>query len=130
MHFLSAVWKTNDQSEEDTRETTGILGALKVPGVVLTLIAFFLLLAGEATCFLWTSSYFAGTKEGLSQELIASFGSLIFGGLMLGRLIAGFISNRIGDRKLIRAGLIVEALGILLVLIPGSQYYTAVIGFW
>ena len=88
---------------------------------MLTLIAFFSYCAGEATCFLWTSSYFAGTKEGLSQELIASFGSLIFGGLMLGRLIAGFISNRIGDRKLIRAGLIVEALGILLVLIPGSN---------
>lgn len=127
--FSLPLWKTNDQSEEDTGETAGILGALKVPGVVLTLIAFFSYCAGEATCFLWTSSYFAGTKEGLSQELIASFGSLIFGGLMLGRLIAGFISNRIGDRKLIRAGLIVEALGILLVLIPGSQYYTAVIGF-
>lgn len=119
--FSLPLWKTNDQSEEDTGETAGILGALKVPGVVLTLIAFFSYCAGEATCFLWTSSYFAGTKEGLSQELIASFGSLIFGGLMLGRLIAGFISNRIGDRKLIRAGLIVEALGILLVLIPGSN---------
>ncbi|HIT34620.1 MAG TPA: MFS transporter [Candidatus Faecousia intestinigallinarum] len=123
------LWKTGGQTEEDTGESAGIMDALKVPGVVLTLIAFFAYCAGEATCFLWTSSYFAGTKEGLSQEWIASFGSLIFGGLMLGRLIAGFISNRIGDRKLIRAGLIVETLGILLVLIPGSQYYTAVMGF-
>lgn len=59
----------------------------------------------------------------------ASFGSLIFGGLMLGRLIAGFISHRLSDRKLIRIGLITEAIGILLVLIPSSQYYLAVIGF-
>ena len=123
------LWRTNDQADEDTGGSTGIKETLKVPGVVLTLIAFFSYCAGEATCFLWTSSYFAGTKEGLSQELIASFGSLIFGGLMLGRLIAGFISNRIGDRKLIRVGLVVEALGILLVLIPGTQYYTTVIGF-
>ena len=123
------LWKTGGQAEGDTGESAGIRAALKVPGVVLTLIAFFAYCAGEATCFLWTSSYFAGTKEGLSQERIASFGSLIFGGLMLGRLIAGFISNRIGDRKLIRAGLVVEALGILLVLIPGSQYYTAAAGF-
>lgn len=123
------LWKTGNQAQEDTGESSGIVDALKVPGVVLTLIAFFSYCAGEATGFLWTSSYFAGTKEGLSQERIASFGSLIFGGLMLGRLIAGFISNRIGDRKLIRAGLIVEALGILLVLIPGPQYDTAVIGF-
>ncbi len=123
------LWKTGGQAEGDTGESAGIRAALKVPGVVLTLIAFFAYCAGEATCFLWTSSYFAGTKEGLSQERIASFGSLIFGGLMLGRLIAGFISNRIGDRKLIRAGLVVEALGILLVLIPGSQYHTAAAGF-
>lgn len=123
------LWKTNGQAEEETGETAGIKDTLKVPGVMLTLIAFFAYCAGEATSFLWTSSYFAGTKEGLSQELIASFGSLIFGGLMLGRLIAGFVSNRIGDRKLIRIGLVVEVFGILLVVIPGAQYYTAAIGF-
>lgn len=123
------LWTKESQSEEDAGKSAGIMDALRVPGVVLTLIAFFAYCAGETTCFLWTSSYFAGTKEGLSQEMIASFGSLIFGGLMLGRLIAGFISNRVGDRKLIRAGLIVETFGILLVLVPGSQYYTAVIGF-
>ena len=117
------------QTDEDAGEAAGIRDALKVPGVVLTLLAFFSYCAGEATCFLWTSSYFAGTKEGLSQELVASFGSLIFGGLMLGRLIAGFVSNRLGDRRLIRVGLAVEAAGILLVLIPGPQYYTAMIGF-
>ena len=115
------LWKTSGQTDEDAGEAAGIRDALKVPGVVLTLLAFFSYCAGEATCFLWTSSYFAGTKEGLSQELVASFGSLIFGGLMLGRLIAGFVSNRLGDRRLIRVG--------LLVLIPGSQYYTAMIGF-
>ena len=123
------LWKANDLIDEDAGESAGIKRALKVPGVVLTLIAFFSYCAGEATCFLWTSSYFAGTKEGLSQEMIASFGSMIFGGLMLGRLIAGFISNQLGDRKLIRIGLAVEAVGILLIWIPGSQYYTAMIGF-
>ena len=103
---------------------------MKLPGVVLTLIAFFAYCAGEATGFLWTSSYFAGTKEGMSRELIASFGSLIFGGLMLGRLIAGFVANRISDENLIRIGIAVEMAGILLVLIPGSQYYTAMVGFF
>lgn len=123
------LWTRESQSEEDAGKSAGIMDALRVPGVALTLIAFFAYCAGETTCFLWTSSYFAGTKAGLSQELIASFGSLIFGGLMLGRLIAGFIADRVGDKKLIRAGLIAETFGIFLVLVPGSQYYTAVIGF-
>lgn len=123
------LWKTNEQSEKDDEEPAGIKDALQVPGVISTLMAFFSYCAGEATCFLWTSSYFAGTKEGLSQELIASFGSLIFGGLMLGRLIAGFISDQMGDKNLIRMGLIVEGFGILLVLIPSSRYYIAAMGF-
>jgi fucose permease len=78
---------------------------------------------------LWTPSYFAGTKAGLSDELIASFGSLIFGGLMLGRLISGFISNRLGDKLLIRIGIAVELFGILLVFLPLQGYIIAAIGF-
>lgn len=123
------LWKANVQADDNAEGSAGIGDALKVPGVVLTLIAFFSYCAGEATCFLWTSSYFAGTKEGISREMIASFGSLILGGLMLGRLIAGFVSNKFGDKKMIRIGIAVEAIGILLVLIPSSGYYIAVIGF-
>ena len=124
------LWKKNETDrQEEKEETAGIREALKRPGVVLTLIAFFAYCSGEATCFLWTSSYFAGVKEGLSDRLIASFGSLIFGGLMLGRLISGFVSNRLGDRRLIRIGILVEVLGILLAMIPVESYIPAAIGF-
>ena len=124
------LWKRNESSAEAEEEAgAGIKEALKVPGVILTLIAFFAYCSGEATCFLWTSSYFAGAKEGLSAELIASFGSLIFGGLMLGRLISGFVSNKLGDRLLIRIGIISELVGIVMVMLPISHYLPAAIGF-
>lgn len=124
------LWKQNDsQDEEDRKNSAGITEALKKPGVLLTLIAFFAYSSGESTCFLWTPSYFAGTKAGLSKELIASFGSLIFGGLMLGRLISGLISNKLNDRLLIRVGIAVELLGILLVFIPTQNYRIAAAGF-
>ena len=124
------LWKQNESGdEEDMRESAGIRETLRVPGVILTLIAFFSYCAGEATCFLWTPSYFAGTKVGLSSETIASFGSLIFGGLMLGRLISGFISNRLGDRLLIRIGISVELVGILMVFLPVDGYLLAAVGF-
>lgn len=124
------LWKKNESSAEAEEEAgAGIREALKVPGVILTLIAFFAYCSGEATCFLWTSSYFAGVKEGLSDGLIASFGSLIFGGLMLGRLISGVVSNKLGDRPLIRIGIIVEMIGIVLVMLPISHYLPAAIGF-
>ena len=124
------LWKQNENKTANENESgAGIREALKVPGVILTLVAFFAYCSGEATCFLWTSSYFAGVKQGLSDGLIASFGSLIFGGLMLGRLISGFISDKLGDRQLIRIGIAVEFVGILLVLLPIKHYLPAAIGF-
>ena len=124
------LWKTNGkEEEEDHSDSVGIKEALKVPAVIFTLIAFYAYCAGEATCFLWTPSYFAGTKSGLSAETIASFGSLIFGGLMLGRLISGFISNKLGDRRLIRIGIFVELLGIIMVFLPVESYMAAAAGF-
>lgn len=124
------LWKKNESdSNKQEEEVARIREALKRPGVVLTLIAFFAYCSGEATCFLWTSSYFAGVKEGLTDHLIASFGSLIFGGLMLGRLISGFVSNRLGDRMLIRIGIFVEVVGILLVMIPVASFIPTAIGF-
>ena len=124
------LWKTNGkEEEEDHSDSVGIKEALKVPAVIFTLIAFYAYCAGEATCFLWTPSYFAGTKSGLSAETIASFGSLIFGGLMLGRLISGFISNKLGDRRLIRIGIFVELLGIIMVFLPVESYMVTAAGF-
>ncbi|MCR4607007.1 MAG: MFS transporter, partial [Oscillospiraceae bacterium] len=124
------LWKKTEAQEEEAKsDSAGIRETLKVPGVLLTLIAFFAYCSGEATCFLWTPSYFAGTKQGLSDGTIASFGSLIFGGLMLGRLISGFVSNRLGDRRLIRIGIAVELFGILLVFLPFRSYIPAAIGF-
>ncbi len=124
------LWKKNESSEESGEETgAGIKDALKVPGVIPTLIAFFAYCAGEATCFLWTSSYFAGVKEGLSDGMIASCGSLIFGGLMLGRLISGFIADKLDDRLLIRIGIVVEIAGIALIMLPIHHYLPAMIGF-
>ncbi|SFC96202.1 MFS transporter [Ruminococcus albus] len=124
------LWKKNaDTADDDESDSAGITTALKIRGVIPTLIAFYAYCAGEATCFLWTSSYFVGTKQGISTELAAAFGSLIFGGLMLGRLISAFVSNKLGDKTLIRIGIAVEAVGILLIILPLKGYIPAAVGF-
>lgn len=124
------LWNNNNRSEDDREsESAGIFESLKVPGVVLTLAAFFACCSGEATCFLWVPSYFEKTRPGLSSELIASFGSLIYAGLMIGRVISGIISNRLGDKLLIRIGIAVEIIGIALVTLPLKGYAIAATGF-
>lgn len=124
------LWNNNNRSEDDREsESAGIFESLKVPGVILTLAAFFAYCSGEATCFLWVPSYFEKTRPGLSSELIASFGSLIYAGLMIGRVISGIISNRLGDKPLIRIGIAVEIIGIALVTLPLKGYAIAATGF-
>lgn len=125
------LWQQNEQPEAKQVKvaSAGIKEAIRQRGVVTTLLAFFAYCAGEATCFLWTPSYFAGTRSGLSEGMIASFGSLIFGGLMLGRLLAGMVANRFGDRLMIRIGAVVELAGIILVMLPTAGYLTAAFGF-
>ncbi|MDC2844493.1 MFS transporter [Limosilactobacillus mucosae] len=125
-----SLWQQNDPKADESKiDSAGIKETIKQPGVMATLLAFFAYSAGEATCFLWVPSYFAGTRTGISSELVASFGSLIFGGLMIGRLIAGFIANRLVDRRMIRSGTMVELIGILLTALPIKGYLVAAIGF-
>ncbi|WP_270649149.1 MFS transporter [Limosilactobacillus mucosae] len=125
-----SLWQQSDSKADESKiDSAGIKETIKQPGVMATLLAFFAYSAGEATCFLWVPSYFAGTRTGISSELVASFGSLIFGGLMIGRLIAGFIANRLGDRRMIRSGMMVELIGILLTALPIKGYLVAAIGF-
>ncbi len=124
------LWKRNTAGEDNSeRDSAGIREALKIRGVIPTLIAFFAYCSGECTCFLWTSSYFIGTKNTISSETAAAFGSLIFGGLMFGRMISAFVSNKLGDRLLIRIGIAVEAFGILLIFLPFKDYIPTAVGF-
>ena len=124
------LWKTTkSNNDEIIEENAGIRKTLFRPGVILTMIAFFGYCSGEATCFLWTSSYFSLTKNNINDELIASFGSLVFFGLTAGRIFSGFSSNRLGDRLLIRIGIGIELLGLILILLPLQTYVVAAIGF-
>ena len=125
------LWKKSQTKEEEKEkeEGSGLKETLLQKGVILTMIAFFSYCAGESVSFLWVTTYFTKTRTELSLDTIASFGSLVFLGLMLGRLLAGFVSNRLGDRRLIRIGSLVELIGILLVAIPFPSYYFAAVGF-
>ena len=121
--------KKEDKIDKEEVKVISLLEALKIKGVIFSCIAFFSYCSGEGTCFLWTSSFFDRTKEGLSKEAIASLSTTIFGGLMLGRVLSGLVSEKLGDKKLIRIGLIIEFFGIILVGIPVKTYILAVIGY-
>ena len=130
--FLSLpLWKRvrsgKEEEELESRPPLGLRGALRISGVPLILVAFCAYCGAETTAGLWSSSYLVGVR-GISPEVAAQFASLFYLGITFGRFLNGFIADRMGDRRMIRVGIGVMALGALLILLPLSSDLFALAG--
>ena len=76
---------------------------------------------------LWAASYLV-TVRGVGVERAAAFASLFFIGMTAGRFLAGFLSNRLGDRNMIRLGFAVAAAGVAVTGLPGLPDTAALAG--
>ena len=126
------LWKkrpgeiVEDKSETETR-TLGLIETLKLRGMPLVLIAFFAYCAVEQTSILWASSYLTQYR-GVSEDAAARFASLFFLGITAGRFLNGFVADKLGDKKMIRIGIIIMAVGAVAVGLPIKSNILALIG--
>ena len=118
--FNLPLWKVHGEGNGAQRggRVLGLKGALKIRGVPQLLLGFCSYCAMESTCMLWIASYLNKTR-GVAPQQAAAFASLFFIGITAGRFLAGFVSNRLGDRTMIRLGTGILFLGVALLLIPG-----------
>ncbi|MGO2559650.1 MFS transporter [Brachybacterium sp.] len=121
--------ETHDLTEDAPAQKGGApvpLGtALRVPGVVLILLAFFAYCALESTALVWSATYLVA-ERGALPAAAAMLGALFVLGLTAGRFLAGFFADRVGDRALIRGGFLAIGVGSLFLLLPLP---TDVVGF-
>lgn len=125
------VWKKAGNKEEEavqSQKKLGIIGALKIRGVPFLLLAFFSYCALEATAMSWSSTYFSEVK-GIAADKAAQFASLFYIGITAGRFASGFVSDRLGDKKMIFIGAGVLALGIIMLFIPTNEIAVSIAGF-
>jgi fucose permease len=101
--------------------------ALRIPGVLLILTAFFAYCALESTGILWASTYLV-TERGVDTATAAAFGSLFLLGITVGRFLAGFFADRVGDRQLIRGGFATVGLGVVMLALPLETDVVALAG--
>ena len=123
------VWRIHagHEAAEEQPKALGVRGALRIKGAPTLFAGFFAYCAAEATAMLWASSYLAGVR-GFSQERAAAFGSLFFIGITAGRFAAGFVTDKLGDRRMIRLGASVAAVGILAIALPVQDDVLALAG--
>lgn len=122
------VWKVNKKTEAEEQKSVGIIGALKIKGVPFLLIGFFAYCAAEATAMQWASTYFVEVK-GIAAEQAATFASLFYIGITAGRFVGGFVTDKLGDRKMIVIGTIILTCGIVCLIIPVNSYILSLVGF-
>lgn len=112
------LWKINKSTDSiENAKPLGIKGAVKIKGVPYLLVGFMAYCAAESTAMLWASSYLEGAR-GSSKEEAAAFGALFFIGITSGRFLSGFISDKLGDNKMIRLGTGIALFGVFLLIIP------------
>ena len=100
---------------------------LSTKGVGEILLCFFCYCALEQTTGLWASSFLTLYK-GVPAETAASFASMFFIGITIGRGICGFITMKLDDTNMVRMGQIITAVGVVILLLPLSST-VSLVGF-
>ena len=122
-----SVWKINKTPELQSQKSLGLIGAVKIKGVPLILLGFFAYCAAEATSMQWASTYFVEVKQ-ISEAQAAQLASLFYIGITAGRFVSGFLSGKLGDRRMIVIGACILTCGIVLLFIP-ADVEVAIAGF-
>lgn len=125
--FALPLWikPVKNPGDEDAHNSVKIFEVLKMKGAIKILFVFFCYCAVETTSGLWLSSYMVFAK-GSDPETAAQYTSLFYLGITGGRLISGFISDRIGDKNMVRIGQILCALAILLFFVPFGTVFALI----
>ena len=118
------VWRRAKSPAAEKGEAPRCLSnreALRLPMARTALAGFVFFCAVESTSGLWASSYLHQAR-GLSEADAAMGASLFYGAITLGRLLAGFVANRLSPAKLIRIGQCVCLAGAALVALPAPPF--------
>ena len=112
-----SLWKKREEASKDNSSAKGLREILKMRGVKFALLAFFAYCAIEATTGLWASTFLVNHR-GIEAETAALFASLFFIGITAGRFVAGFVSNRLGSKTMIKMGIVAIFIGIGAIITP------------
>ncbi len=118
--FSLPLWKTpadEGAGETFTPEHRPLPQLMKVPGVPEVMGCFALYNGLEAVAGMWAASY-CTLVRGLDATTAASWASLFYLGITVGRFFSGFLTMKFNDQQMIRLGQVLIAVGVALIFLP------------
>ena len=118
--FSLPLWKTpadEGAGEAFTPEHRPLPQLMKVPGVPEVMGCFALYNGLEAVAGMWAASY-CTLVRGLDATTAASWASLFYLGITVGRFFSGFLTMKFNDQQMIRLGQVLIAVGVALIFLP------------
>lgn len=120
------IWKkretiVNEHGEEVPAQALSMKEVLSIKGAKDIMIAFFCYCALEQTAGLWASSYMV-LHKGVPEVVAASYASMFYIGITVGRFFSGFLTMKFNDKQMIRLGMAILAVGVLVLFLPLSEY--------
>lgn len=114
------LWKVkqSENVDEDVKSVElSFAEKVRIPGVKEIMTAFFCYCALESAAGMWASSYMVIYK-GINAETAAKWAAVFYLGITIGRFLSGFITEKIGDKNMIRGGQAIIAVGIIFMILP------------
>ncbi len=132
MREKSDVSESADGSHASVKRTQpvkplGFRQIVAIPGAKSVFVTFFCYCAVESTAGLWASSYMV-LHHGLDAKTAASWASLFYVGITIGRALSGFMTMRFNDPTMIRIGQTIMLCGIVLLMVPFPGQIMALVG--
>lgn len=117
--FSLKKWKKFDTAAAETAQSsTGEKPKIfKTKGLLTSILSLGCYCSMEFLLGTWGASYLVNVYA-VSADVAAKWVSAYYGGIMLGRLISGFISMKVSDKNLIRGGALFSLTGMILLLLP------------
>jgi fucose permease len=112
---------------EDSAEkpqSAKLFDLLKIKGVLTSILSMGLYCGMEFSLGTWGATYAVNTFA-IAPDEAAKWVSLYFCGIMLGRIIAGFVSIKLNDKNLIRCGIVTAFIGMIVFALPLGKFSLA-----
>ena len=109
--------KAVEAEQHESAKKTRMLKVFKIKGVLAAIATFMFYVTAEMSVGLWGSTFLVEVKE-VAAEIAASWIALYYGGITLGRILAGFVSFKLNNIQMIRLGVGVSLTGVILLMLP------------